>query len=82
MNWKLRFKNKATLTAIILQVISIVYTILSACGVTPSVDESVVITIAESIIGLLVLVGVITDPTTEGIRDSRRAMTYEEPKEY
>lgn len=81
MNWKLRFKNKAVLTAIVLQIISIIYTILSACGVTPAVDENVVITIAESIIGLLVLVGVVTDPTTSGIGDSTQALEYDEPRE-
>jgi phi LC3 family holin len=81
INWKLRFKNKTILTAIVLQAISIIYTILSAAGITPSVDESIIVTIAESIIGLLVLIGIVTDPTTEGISDSNLALTYDEPKE-
>lgn len=81
INWKLRFKNKTTLTAIILQIVSIIYMILSAAGITPTVNESVVVTIVESIISLLVLVGVVTDPTTAGINDSYQALTYDEPKE-
>ena len=47
INWKLRFKNKTTLTAIILQIVSIIYMILSAAGITPTVNESVVVTIVE-----------------------------------
>jgi phi LC3 family holin len=81
INWKLRFKNKTILSAIVLQIISIVYMILSASNIVPAVDESTIVTIAESIIGLLVLVGVVTDPTTDGISDSTQAMGYEEPKE-
>ena len=81
INWKLRFKNKTTLTAIVLQIVSIIYMILSAAGITPAVNESVVVTIVESIISVLVLVGVITDPTTAGINDSYQALTYDEPKE-
>lgn len=81
INWKLRLKNKVVLTAIVLQIISIIYMVLSACGITPSLDESAVVNIAETIIGLLVLMGVITDPTTSGISDSEQAMNYDEPKE-
>ena len=81
INWKLRFKNKTTLTAIILQIVSIIYMILSAAGITLTVNESVVVTIVKSIISLLVLVGVVTDPTTAGINDSYQALTYDEPKE-
>lgn len=81
INWKLRFKNKVTLTAIVLQVIAIVYTVLSICGITPNVAENTVIGVAESAIGLLVLMGVVTDPTTAGVHDSEQAMGYESPKE-
>lgn len=81
INIKLRLQNKATLTALILQVISIVYMILSACGVTPHINQELVIGIAQAIIGVLVLIGVVVDPTTQGIGDSEQALEYEEPKE-
>lgn len=80
INWKLRFKNKVTLTAIVLQTIQIVYMILDMLGIVPGVDESVIVTLSESIIGLLVLVGIVVDPTTDGVDDSYLAMTYTEPK--
>lgn len=81
INWKLRLQNKCTLTAIVLSVIAIAYNVASACGYALPVEQSVVIDIAESIIGVLVLIGVIVDPTTSGLSDSEQAMQYEEPKE-
>lgn len=82
INWKLRFKNKVTCTAIVLQAISIIYMLLAAFNVVPKIPEGTVVEIAESIIGLLVLVGVITDPTTKGLSDSAFARTFDEPKDY
>ena len=32
------------------------------------------------VVELLVLLGVVTDPTTKGVTDSEQAMTYEQPK--
>ena len=36
--------------------------------------------IVNTFLTLLVLLGVINDPTTEGISDSPKALTYTEPK--
>lgn len=41
LNWKLRVKNKVTLTAIIAGVLSLIYTVLGFFGIVPSVDGSV-----------------------------------------
>ena len=35
--------------------------------------------IVNAVFGLLSLLGVVTDPTTAGVNDSDRAMTYTEP---
>lgn len=80
INWKLRLKNKTTLTAIVLAVIAIVYKILGAVGIVPAIEQQQLIDIAELIIWLLVLLGVVVDPTTQGIKDSTQAMTYAYPK--
>lgn len=79
INWKLRFKNKATLTAIVLGLIALVYQILDLFGIIPPFPQDKLVDIAMAIIDLLVLIGVAIDPTTEGIADSVRAMTYIEP---
>lgn len=79
INWKLRLQNKTTLTAIIFAVIAIVYKILNLCGVIPQVEQGAIEEIAEMVIFLLCLVGIVNDPTTNGVTDSDRAMSYEEP---
>lgn len=79
INWKLRFKNKVTLTAIVLGIIAIAYQVLDLVGIIPPFPQDKLVDIAVAIIEILVLVGVVTDPTTEGISDSTRAMTYTEP---
>lgn len=73
INWKLRFKNKATLIAIA----STVILLAQQLGLKlPDNIEDVV----NTVLTLLVLLGVVTDPTTEGISDSPKALTYTEPK--
>lgn len=80
INWKLRFQNKVVLMAIIFQVIGIVYSVCTTFGITPIVDQSAIVSIAESVVGLLVLIGVVVDPTTQGLDDSELAMQYLEPR--
>lgn len=79
INWKLRFQNKATLSAIIALVVSIVYRILDAVGVIPAFPKDFVLEIAADILTLLGLLGIIVDPTTDGVGDSVRALGYEQP---
>lgn len=81
INWKLRLKNKVTLTAIILGVVGIVYKILAMLGVVPPISENEVVEIVLLVVELLVLLGVVVDPTTAGASDSQQAMGYDKPKE-
>lgn len=73
INWKLRFKNKATLLAIASTVI------LLAQQLGLKLPDNIA-DIVNTFLTLLVLLGVINDPTTEGISDSPNALTYAEPK--
>lgn len=79
INWKLRAQNKATLTALIVVIISLIYKILGIFGVVPPVSENTAVEIAATIIDILALLGIVIDPTTSGITDSRRALNYDEP---
>ena len=81
INWKLRLKNKTTLTAIILAAVALVYQVLGVANVVPSISESAVVETAGMVINLLCLLGIVTDPTTKGLSDSSQALTYDEPKE-
>lgn len=80
INWTVRFKNKTFLAALMALVVSFVYDMLALFGVVTGVDESVVMTLCNTVLTLLVGVGVLADPTTRGLADSDRAMQYQEPK--
>lgn len=79
INWKLRLQNKATLTALVMALVALVYQVLGVCGVVPRVSQDQVTTIISMIINILCLIGIVVDPTTAGIGDSERAMTYTNP---
>ena len=73
INWRLRFQNKATLLAIASTVI------LLAQQLGFKLPDNIA-DVVNTFLTLLVLLGVINDPTTEGISDSPKALTYTEPK--
>ena len=80
INWKLRLQNKATLAAIVAAIIALVYQILGLIGVVPAVSQGAVEQTASMVINLLVLLGIVVDPTTAGTSDSEQAMEYSEPR--
>ena len=73
INWRLRFQNKATLLAIA----STVILLIQQLGFKLP-DNSA--DIVNTFLTLLVLLGVINDPTTEGLKDSNKVLTYDKPK--
>lgn len=79
INWKLRFKNKATLTSLIVLIVSFVYKILDLIGVVPPIPQENLLKVLLLIIDVLAAIGILVDPTTSGISDSARAMTYASP---
>ena len=81
INWKVRFQNKAFLTGLISLVVVFIYDLLQLLGIAPVVTQSVVMQVAEGILTILGMVGVIADPTTAGLADSKQAMTYTSPKQ-
>lgn len=79
MNWKVRFKNKTWLTMFVSLIIGFVFSMLDLFDVVPIVTENTLMKVASQILTFLGLIGVLVDPTTQGIGDSERAMSYEEP---
>ena len=80
INWKVRFQNKTFLTGLISLVVVFVYDLLQLLEIAPVVTQSAVMQVAEGILMILGMVGVIADPTTTGLSDSKQAMTYTSPK--
>lgn len=84
INWLVRFKNKAFWMALIPSLFILAQAILQIVGIDFDFTElSMRITGAvEALFVVLAIIGVVADPTTKGIRDSKTAMGYSEPKPY
>jgi phi LC3 family holin len=76
INWKARFKNKAFLISFSPLIISFIYKVLELFEIVPKIPESEVFDYITIIINILGLLGVVVDPTTKGLSDSERALTY------
>ena len=81
INWKVRFQNKTYLAGLISLVVVFIYDLLQLLEIAPAVTQSAVMQVAEGILTILGMVGVIADPTTAGLSDSKQAMTYNAPKQ-
>ena len=79
INWKVRFKNKVWLTSFVTLIVSFCYSVLTMLDIMPSVTQASVMQVANEFLMLLGLMGVVVDPTTEGVGDSLRALSYEKP---
>ena len=81
INWVARIKNKAFWLLLIPAVLVMVQSVAALCGVTLDLGElgNKLLAIVEAVFTVLGVLGVVVDPTTDGINDSNRAMSYEEP---
>lgn len=79
VNWKVRFKNKTWLTMFLSLIVGFVFNILKCFDIVPTVTENMIMNIVGQVLTFLGLIGVIVDPTTVGVGDSNRAMSYAEP---
>lgn len=79
INWKVRFKNKVWLCSFLSLIVGFVFSMLRLFDVYPEISENDIVGTIERILTFLGLVGIIVDPTTEGVYDSERALSYEEP---
>lgn len=79
INWKLRFKNRYTLTALISTTALFVNQVLSAFGVDYSEQIKQVVDACLTLVTLLVALGIVIDPTTEGMNDSEYSHQKIEP---
>ena len=82
LNWTVRFKNKAFWVGFIPAVLLLVQVVASVFGYTLDLGElgNKLLDVVNAVFTLLAILGVVTDPTTDGVSDSTQAMTYSEPK--
>lgn len=83
INWRVRIKNKAFWVAFIPTLMMVVQNVLAFCGVSfdATTLSNELIALVGAIFSALALLGVINDPTTAGMSDSKQALTYDKPKD-
>lgn len=79
INWKVRLKNPVFWLTAIPATAAVIYTLLGLLGVMPKISESEAVNVLSLVVSLLTDVGVLVDPTTKGVSDSKRALGYESP---
>lgn len=82
INWKVRIKNKTFWLALIPAVLLLVQVVAAVFGYTLDLGElgNKLLAVVNALFGVLTLLGIVTDPTTTGVSDSKQALTYEKPK--
>ena len=82
INWLVRVKNKAFWVAIIPAVLLVIQAVASVFGYTLDFGDlgNKLLAAVNAVFSVLVILGVVTDPTTEGVTDSKQALTDTEPK--
>lgn len=82
INWTVRIKSKAFWVTIIPAVLLLVQQICAMFGVELNIAgvSNQLVSIVGTVFGVLSLIGIVNDPTTSGMSDSKQAMTYEVPK--
>lgn len=79
LNLKVRFKNPVFWMTIIPAISTCVYTVLACFDIFPPISEDALVNSLMAIVTALTTLGVFVDPTTTGVGDSERAMTYTKP---
>ena len=81
INWMVRIKNKQFWLALIPALALVAQAIASVFGYTIDLTTMVgkLQAVVNAVFALLVILGIVVDPTTNGIGDSERALGYLKP---
>lgn len=81
INWTVRIRNKQFWITIIPAVL-LVQVVAAVFGFTLDLGDlgNKLLDVVNAVFSVLVILGIVTDPTTKGVGDSTKALTYTEPK--
>ena len=81
VNWNVRMKNKTFWMTVIPALALVVQAVAALFGWKLDLNDIVgkLLAVVDAVFALLVILGIVVDPTTTGVSDSKRAMTYDEP---
>ncbi len=82
INFTARVKNKAFWISFIPAVLLLIQVVASVFGFTIDLGDlgQKLLAVVNALFAVLALLGVVVDPTTDGITDSKQALTYDSPK--
>lgn len=82
INWKVRIVNKDFWMSMIPAVLLLIQAIGAPLGLVLDFGElgNQLLAIVNAVFAVLAILGIVNDPTTNGMSDSKLAMTYEAPK--
>lgn len=82
INWKVRIKNKNFWIALIPALLLLVQVVAAVFGFAIDLGDlgNKLLAVVNAVFAVLSILGIVTDPTTQGVADSNLALTYEEPK--
>ena len=79
INWKARLRSGPFWIGVGSAVVAAVFAIVQLIGVDLPVTADQVLNVFTLILMIPASIGIITDPTTKGLSDSARALTYDKP---
>ena len=82
INWKVRIKNKVFWLSLIPALVLLIQAVAEVFGITVDLSgiSGNLLRVVETLFVVLTILGIVADPTTAGIEDSKQALKYEEPK--
>lgn len=83
INWRVRIKNRNFWITLIPAILLLLQVIAAVFNYTLDLGQlgTKLLEVVNALFAVLAILGIVTDPTTAGIRDSEQAMTYDKPKE-
>lgn len=74
LNLKIRLKNKTFIVTMLTTIIAFVYQMLAQFEVVPKITQDQTIQVLMLVVNILAGLGILVDPTTDGVKDSERVL--------
>ena len=74
LNLKIRLKNKTFVITMMTTIIAFVYQMLAQFEIVPKITQDQTIQVLMLIVNILAGLGILVDPTTDGVKDSERVL--------
>lgn len=81
INWKIRAKNRVFWLALVPAFLLLIQAVAQVFNISLDFTNlnKDLLNVVNALFVVLTILGVVADPTTEGVQDSTRALTYSQP---